>query len=175
MDSQIITLANEFKEAFLFVLNDPNESLSKKQVFFLDNQDKLKTYLQGLRQVINAYKSLEQTSVEDDLIVRQSEEIILELENSISNFKQDLLIKENVEIQPPVISDTTVQEETQTVAMSHLLSISGMHYILYAVDNNDLNAQINNLISNSNANINDIALYALSPVQLTVKTIVSVV
>ena len=111
---EVISKAEQFVMEFVAKLTDKSEQLSKRQVYFLDNQDKLQQYMGALQKIVAGFKDDENITVDDSVLLDRANDIIDKLKATISEFQKELTVSDSI-----TEEDTTVQftEETLKDAM----------------------------------------------------------
>ena len=111
---EVISKAEQFVMEFVAKLTDKSEQSSKRQVYFLDNQDKLQQYMGALQKIVAGFKDDENITVDDSVLLNRANDIIDKLKATISEFQKELTVSDSI-----TEEDTTVQftEETLKDAM----------------------------------------------------------
>lgn len=111
---EVISKAEQFVMEFVAKLTDKSEQSSKRQVYFLDNQDKLQQYMGALQKIVAGFKDDENITVDDSVLLDRANDIIDKLKATISEFQKELTVSDSI-----TEEDTTVQftEETLKDAM----------------------------------------------------------
>ena len=111
---EVISKAEQFVMEFVAKLTDKSEQSSKRQVYFLDNQDKLQQYMGALQKIVAGFKDDENITVDDSVLLDRANDIIDKLKATISEFQKELTVSDDI-----TEEDTTVQftEETLKDAM----------------------------------------------------------
>ena len=196
---EVISKAEQFAIEFIAKLTDKSEQLSKKQVYFLDNQDKLQKYMGALQKIVVNFKDDEDITEDDIILLNKANDITDKLKLTISDFQKELVVSDSI-----TEKDTTAQftEETLKDAMktnkttqeiaanmnaiiesqknkfkieyNYALVCDGQITMLTANNTKELNESIN-AVANA-GNYKNIDLYEMQfiPVHLKKKTVLSV-
>ena len=87
---EVISKAEQFAMEFVAKLTDKSEQSSKRQVYFLDNQDKLQQYMGALQKIVAGFKDDENITVDDSVLLDRANDIIDKLKATISEFQKEL-------------------------------------------------------------------------------------
>lgn len=196
---EVISKAEQFAMEFIANLTDKSEQSSKRQVYFLDNQDKLQQYMGALQKIVAGFKDDEEITVDDGVLLDRANDIIDKLKSTISEFQKELTVSDSI-----TEEDTTVQftEETLKDAMktnkttqeiaanmnaiaesqkakskigyNYALVCDGQITMLTANNTQELNDAINSVANAGNYKSIDLYKMQFTPVPLKKKTILSV-
>ena len=196
---EIISKAELFTNDFIKKLSDSTEQPERKQVYFLDNQDELKKYMNALQKIANSVNDNENVTDEDMVLVDKASNIISDLKTAVSNFQKELIVNPDAteEDTTAVLSEDTIsdamksnkttqeisknmnaiaeqQKASSTIACNYALVCDGQINMFLANTKDELNNMINNLANSGN--YKDIQLFKMSfvPVPLHKKTVLSV-
>lgn len=196
---EIISKAELFTNDFIKKLSDSTEQPERKQVYFLDNQDELKKYMNALQKIANSINDNENVTDEDMVLVDKASNIIADLKTAVSNFQKELIVNPDAteEDTTAVLSEDTIsdamksnkttqeisknmnaiaeqQKASSTIACNYALVCDGQINMFLANTKDELNNMINNLANSGN--YKDIQLFKMSfvPVPLNKKTVLSV-
>ena len=196
---EIISKAELFANDFIKKLSDSTEQPERKQVYFLDNQDELKKYMNALQKIANSVNDNENVTDEDMVLVDKASNIIAGLKTAVSNFQKELIVNPDAteEDTTAVLSEDTIsdamksnkttqeisknmnaiaeqQKASSTIACNYALVCDGQINMFLANTKDELNNMINNLANSGN--YKDIQLFKMSfvPVPLNKKTVLSV-
>ena len=201
---EIISKAELFANDFIKKLSDSTEQPERKQVYFLDNQDELKKYMNALQKIANSVNDNENVTDEDMVLVDKASNIIADLKTAVSNFQKELIVNPDAteEDTTAVLSEDTIndamksnkttqeisknmnaiaeQQKASTaiaynaIAYNYALVCDGQINMFLANTKDELNNMINSLANNGN--YKDIQLLKMSfvPVPLHKKTVLSV-
>lgn len=196
---EIISKAELFTNDFIKKLSDSTEQPERKQVYFLDNQDELKKYMNALQKIANSVNDNENVTDEDMVLVDKASNIIADLKTAVSNFQKELIVNPDATEKDTtaVLSEDTIsdamksnkttqeisknmnaiaeqQKASSTIACNYALVCDGQINMLLANTKDELNNMINNLANSGN--YKDIQLFKMSfvPVPLNKKTVLSV-
>ena len=196
---EIISKAELFTNDFIKKLSDSTEQPERKQVYFLDNQDELKKYMNALQKIANSVNDNENVTDEDMVLVDKASNIIADLKTAVSNFQKELIVNPDAteEDTTAVLSEDTIsdamksnkttqeisknmnaiaeqQKASSTIACNYALVCDGQINMFLANTKDELNNMINNLANSGN--YKDIQLFKMSfvPVPLNKKTVLSV-
>lgn len=196
---EIISKAELFANDFIKKLSDSTEQPERKQVYFLDNQDELKKYMNALQKIANSVNDNENVTDEDMVLVDKASNIISDLKTAVSNFQKELIVNPDAteEDTTAVLSEDTIsdamksnkttqeisknmnaiaeqQKASSTIACNYALVCDGQINMFLANTKDELNNMINNLANSGN--YKDIQLFKMSfvPVPLNKKTVLSV-
>ena len=196
---EIISKAELFANDFIKKLSDSTEQPERKQVYFLDNQDELKKYMNALQKIANSVNDNENVTDEDMVLVDKASNIIADLKTAVSNFQKELIVNPDAteEDTTAVLSEDTIsdamksnkttqeisknmnaiaeqQKASSTIACNYALVCDGQINMFLANTKDELNNMINNLANSGN--YKDIQLFKMSfvPVPLNKKTVLSV-
>ena len=196
---EIISKAELFTNDFIKKLSDSTEQPERKQVYFLDNQDELKKYMNALQKIANSVNDNENVTDEDMILVDKASNIIADLKTAVSNFQKELIVNPDAteEDTTAVLSEDTIsdamksnkttqeisknmnaiaeqQKVSSVIAYNYALVCDGQINMLLANTKDELNNMINNLANSGN--YKDIQLFKMSfvPVPLNKKTVLSV-
>ena len=196
---EIISKAELFANDFIKKLSDSTEQPERKQVYFLDNQDELKKYMNALQKIANSVNDNENVTDEDMVLVDKASDIIADLKTAVSNFQKELIVNPDAteEDTTAVLSEDTIsdamksnkttqeisknmnaiaeqQKASSTIACNYALVCDGQINMFLANTKDELNNMINNLANSGN--YKDIQLFKMSfvPVPLNKKTVLSV-
>lgn len=196
---EVISKAEQFTMEFIAKLTDKSEQSSKRQVYFLDNQDKLQQYMGALQKIISGFEEDENMTEDDVVLLDRANDIIDKLKATISEFQKELTVSDDI-----TEEDTTVQftEETLKDAMktnkttqeiaanmnaiaesqkarakisyNYALVCDGKITMLTANNTQELNDSINAVAGAGNYKSIDLYKMQFTPVPLKKKTILSV-
>lgn len=196
---EVISKAEQFTMEFIAKLTDKSEQSSKRQVYFLDNQDKLQQYMGALQKIISGFEEDENMTEDDVVLLDRANDIIDKLKATISEFQKELTVSDDI-----TEEDTTVQftEETLKDAMktnkttqeitanmnaiaesqkarakisyNYALVCDGQITMLTANNTQELNDSINAVAGAGNYKSIDLYKMQFTPVPLKKKTILSV-
>lgn len=196
---EVISKAEQFTMEFITKLTDKSEQSSKRQVYFLDNQDKLQQYMGALQKIISGFEEDENMTEDDVVLLDRANDIIDKLKATISEFQKELTVSDDI-----TEEDTTVQftEETLKDAMktnkttqeiaanmnaiaesqkarakisyNYALVCDGKITMLTANNTQELNDSINAVAGAGNYKSIDLYKMQFTPVPLKKKTILSV-
>lgn len=196
---EVISKAEQFTMEFIAKLTDKSEQSSKRQVYFLDNQDKLQQYMGALQKIISGFEEDENMTENDVVLLDRANDIIDKLKATISEFQKELTVSDDI-----TEEDTTVQftEETLKDAMktnkttqeiaanmnaiaesqkarakisyNYALVCDGQITMLTANNTQELNDSINAVAGAGNYKSIDLYKMQFTPVPLKKKTILSV-
>lgn len=196
---EVISKAEQFTMEFIAKLTDKSEQSSKRQVYFLDNQDKLQQYMGALQKIISGFEEDENMTEDDVVLLDRANNIIDKLKATISEFQKELTVSDDI-----TEEDTTVQftEETLKDAMktnkttqeiaanmnaiaesqkarakisyNYALVCDGQITMLTANNTQELNDPINAVAGAGNYKSIDLYKMQFTPVPLKKKTILSV-
>ena len=196
---EIISKAELFTNDFIKKLSDSTEQPERKQVYFLDNQDELKKYMNALQKIANSVNDNENVTDEDMVLVDKASNIIADLKTAVSNFQKELIVNPDATEKDTtaVLSEDTIsdamksnkttqeisknmnaiaeqQKASSTIACNYALVCDGQINMFLANTKDELNNMINNLANSGN--YKDIQLFKMSfvPVPLNKKTVLSV-
>ena len=196
---EIISKAELFTNDFIKKLSDSTEQPERKQVYFLDNQDELKKYMNALQKIANSVNDNENVTDEDMVLVDKASNIISDLKTAVSNFQKELIVNPDAteEDTTAVLSEDTIsdamksnkttqeisknmnaiaeqQKASSTITCNYALVCDGQINMFLANTKDELNNMINNLANSGN--YKDIQLFKMSfvPVPLNKKTVSSV-
>ena len=196
---EIISKAELFTNDFIKKLSDSTEQPERKQVYFLDNQDELKKYMNALQKIANSVNDNENVTDEDMVLVDKASNIITDLKTAVSNFQKELIVNPDAteEDTTAVLSEDTIsdamksnkttqeisknmnaiaeqQKASSVIAYNYALVCDGQINMFLANTKDELNNIINNLANSGN--YKDIQLLKMSfvPVPLNKKTVLSV-
>ena len=196
---EIISKAELFTNDFIKKLSDSTEQPERKQVYFLDNQDELKKYMNALQKIANSVNDNENVTDEDMVLVDKASNIIADLKTAVSNFQKELIVNPDAteEDTTAVLSEDTIsdamksnkttqeisknmnaiaeqQKASSVIAYNYALVCDGQINMFLANTKDELNNMINSLANNGN--YKDIQLFKMSfvPVPLHKKTVLSV-
>ena len=196
---EIISKAELFANDFIKKLSDSTEQPERKQVYFLDNQDELKKYMNALQKIANSVNDNENVTDEDMVLVDKASNIIADLKTAVSNFQKELIVNPDVTEKDTtaVLSEDTIsdamksnkttqeisknmnaiaeqQKASTAIAYNYALVCDGQINMFLANTKDELNNMINSLANNGN--YKDIQLFKMSfvPVPLHKKTVLSV-
>lgn len=196
---EVISKAEQFTMEFIAKLTDKSEQSSKRQVYFLDNQDKLQQYMGALQKIISGFEEDENMTEDDVVLLDRANDIVDKLKATISEFQKELTVSDDI-----TEEDTTVQftEETLKDAMktnkttqeiaanmnaiaesqkarakisyNYALVCDGKITMLTANNTQELNDSINAVAGAGNYKSIDLYKMQFTPVPLKKKTILSV-
>ena len=109
---EIISKAELFTNDFIKKLSDSTEQPERKQVYFLDNQDELKKYMNALQKIANSVNDNENVTDEDMVLVDKASNIISDLKTAVSNFQKELIVNPDAteEDTTAVLSEDTISD-----------------------------------------------------------------
>ena len=109
---EIISKAELFTNDFVKKLSDSTEQPERKQVYFLDNQDELKKYMNALQKIANSVNDNENVTDEDMVLVDKASNIISDLKTAVSNFQKELIVNPDAteEDTTAVLSEDTISD-----------------------------------------------------------------
>ena len=196
---EVISKAEQFAMEFIAKLTDKSEQSSKRQVYFLDNQDKLQQYMGALQKIVAEFKDEENITEDDVVLLDRANDIIDKLKATFSEFQKELTVSDDI-----TEEDTTIQftEETLKDAMktnkttqeiaanmnaiaesqkaktkisyNYALVCDGQITMLTANNTQELNDSINAVAGAGNYKSIDLYKMQFTPVPLKKKTILSV-
>ena len=196
---EVISKAEQFAIEFIAKLTDKSEQSSKRQVYFLDNQDKLQQYMGALQKIVAGFKDEENITEDDVVLLDRANGIIDKLKATISEFQKELTVNDDI-----TEEDTTVQFTEETlknamktnkttqeiaanmnaiaesqkikakIAYNYALVCDGQITMLTANNTQELNDSINAVAGAGNYKSIDLYKMQFTPVPLKKKTILSV-
>ena len=196
---EVVSKAELFAMNFIAKISDTSEQPERKQVYFLDNQDELKKYMEALQKIVNSFADDENVTTEDSELIDKAGEIITDLKSAVSNFQKELIVNPDAteEDTTAVLSEETIndamksnkttqeisknmnaiaeqQKAASAIAYNYALVCDGQINMFTANTKEDLNTMINNLANNGN--YKDIQLFKMSftSVPMHKKTVLSV-
>ena len=196
---EIISKAELFTNDFIKKLSDSTEQPERKQVYFLDNQDELKKYMNALQKIANSVNDNENVTDEDMVLVDKASNIISDLKTAVSNFQKELIVNPDAteEDTTAVLSEDTIsdamksnkttqeisknmnaiaeqQKTSTTIAYNYALVCDGQINMFLANTKDELNNMINSLANNGNYKDSQLLKMSFVPVPLHKKTVLSV-
>ena len=192
----VIEKSREFAINFIDIIGDTSEQLSKRQVFFMDNQKRLKQCFDTLQKIAN--EELPEDIDDKEKYVNLADCIITNLKLAINKFQKELTISDNITAEEtvPQLTEETLKDAlkenktTQEIAANmnaianqnspaftpynYALFYDGLCAMISADTKEKLNADINAVLDTGN--YTDIKLFKVSysPVELKTKTVVTV-
>ena len=196
---EVISKAEQSAIEFIAKLTDKSEQSSKRQVYFLDNQDKLQQYMGALQKIVAGFKDEENITEDDVVLLDRANGIIDKLKATISEFQKELTVNDDI-----TEEDTTVQFTEETlknamktnkttqeiaanmnaiaesqkikakIAYNYALVCAGQITMLTANNTQELHDSINAVAGASNYKSIDLYKMQFTPVPLKKKTILSV-
>ena len=196
---EVISKAEQFAMEFIAKLTDKSEQSSKRQVYFLDNQDKLQQYMGALQKIVAEFKDEENITEDDVVLLDRANDIIDKLKATFSEFQKELTVSDDVTEEDTTIQFTeetlkdamktnkTTQEiaanmnaiaesqKTRTkISYNYALVCDGQITMLTANNTQELNDSINAVAGTGNYKSIDLYKMQFTPVPLKKKTILSV-
>lgn len=112
---EIITRSEQFALEFIRNINDQQKEPAAKTVYFMDNQEDLQKVMNALQKIVNQYGPDEdgnQREIDEDeeVLFNRAKDIIDKLSDCISNYKNALMVNENV-----TEEDTTAKVTSETI------------------------------------------------------------
>lgn len=188
---EIISKSELFAMNFIAKINDKTEQPTRKQIYFLDNQDELQKYMDTLQKIVIRINSAPDIATDDAVLADKASDIVKNLKDAISEFQKELVINDNITEQDTTVSLTketisdamktnkTTQEisknmqsiinqaKANRVNYNYALVCDGNMNLLYAEDKDALNKTINDLTSTSN--FKNVQLYELNFKEIPLK------
>jgi hypothetical protein len=188
---EIISKSELFAMNFIAKINDKTEQPTRKQIYFLDNQDELQKYMDTLQKIVIRINNAPNVATDDAILADKANDIVKNLKDAISEFQKELVINDNITEQDTTVSLTketisdamktnkTTQEiskNMQTIInqnkatqinYNYALVCDGNMNLLYAEDKDALNKTINDLTSTSN--FKNVQLYELNFKEIPLK------
>lgn len=188
---EIISKSELFAMNFIAKINDKTEQPTRKQIYFLDNQDELQKYMDTLQKIVIRINSAPDIATDDAVLADKASDIVKNLKDAISEFQKELVIDNNITEQDTTVSLTketisdamktnkTTQEisknmqsiinqtKANQVNYNYALVCDGNMNLLYAEDKDTLNKTINDLTSTSN--FKNVQLYELNFKEIPLK------
>lgn len=188
---EIISKSELFAMNFIAKINDKTEQPTRKQIYFLDNQDELQKYMDTLQKIVIRINSAPDIATDDAVLANKASDIVKNLKDAISEFQKELVIDNNITEQDTTVSLTketisdamktnkTTQEisknmqsiinqtKANQVNYNYALVCDGNMNLLYAEDKDTLNKTINDLTSTSN--FKNVQLYELNFKEIPLK------
>ena len=188
---EIISKSELFAMNFIAKINDKTEQPTRKQIYFLDNQDELQKYMDTLQKIVIRINSAPDIATDDAILADKASDIVKNLKDAISEFQKELVIDNNITEQDTTVSLTketisdamktnkTTQEisknmqsiinqtKANQVNYNYALVCDGNMNLLYAEDKDTLNKTINDLTSISN--FKNVQLYELNFKEIPLK------
>lgn len=188
---EIISKSELFAMNFIAKINDKTEQPTRKQIYFLDNQDELQKYMDTLQKIVIRINSAPDIATDDAVLADKASDIVKNLKDAISEFQKELVINDNITEQDTTVSLTketisdamktnkTTQEisknmqsiinqaKANQVNYNYALVCDGNMNLLYAEDKDTLNKTINDLTSTSN--FKNVQLYELNFKEIPLK------
>lgn len=188
---EIISKSELFAMNFIAKINDKTEQPTRKQIYFLDNQDELQKYMDTLQKIVIRINNAPNVATDDAILADKANDIVKNLKDAISEFQKELVINDNITEQDTTVSLTketisdamktnkTTQEiskNMQTIInqskatqinYNYALVCDGNMNLLYAEDKDTLNKTINDLTSTSN--FKNVQLYELNFKEIPLK------
>lgn len=188
---EIISKSELFAMNFIAKINDKTEQPTRKQIYFLDNQDELQKYMDTLQKIVIRINSAPDIATDDAILADKASDIVKNLKDAISEFQKELVIDNNITEQDTTVSLTketisdamktnkTTQEisknmqsiinqtKANQVNYNYALVCDGNMNLLYAEDKDALNKTINDLTSTSN--FKNVQLYELNFKEIPLK------
>lgn len=188
---EIISKSELFAMNFIAKINDKTEQPTRKQIYFLDNQDELQKYMDTLQKIVIRINSAPDIATDDAVLADKASDIVKSLKDAISEFQKELVIDNNITEQDTTVSLTketisdamktnkTTQEisknmqtiinqnKANQVNYNYALVCDGNMNLLYAEDKDTLNKTINDLTSTSN--FKNVQLYELDFKEIPLK------
>ena len=182
---ELISRAELFSKNFIHNINNKNESLSKRQVYFLDYQELLREYMTGLLQFMNTVHKDDNLSDDVEFLFNKADSIVQSLKAAVTEFQNELAIDSNISEESTAVqlTEETILEKVNTELDIESLTPPYNYALVYGIgtmeliaakDNTELNDTINKLITEDNHD--NVRLYKLSltPVELKKKVVFSV-
>ena len=192
----VIEKSREFAINFIDIIGDTSEQLSKRQVFFMDNQKRLKQCFDTLQKIAN--EELPEDIEDKEKYVNLADCVITNLKLAINKFQKELTISDNITAEEtvPQLTEETLKDAlkenktTQEIAANmnaianqnspaftpynYALFYDGLCAMISADTKEKLNADINAVLDTGN--YTDIKLFKVSysPVEIKTKTVVTV-
>ena len=192
----VIEKSREFAINFIDIIGDTSEQLSKRQVFFMDNQKRLKQCFDTLQKIAN--EELPEDIEDKEKYVNLADCVITNLKLAINKFQKELTISDNITAEEtvPQLTEETLKDAlkenktTQEIAANmnaianqnspaftpynYALFYDGLGAMISADTKEKLNADINAVLDTGN--YTDIKLFKVSysPVEIKTKTVVTV-
>ena len=192
----VIEKSREFAINFIDIIGDTSEQLSKRQVFFMDNQKRLKQCFDTLQKIAN--EELPEDIDDKEKYVNLADCVITNLKLAINKFQKELTISDNITAEEtvPQLTEETLKDAlkenktTQEIAANmnaianqnnsaftpynYALFYDGLCAMISADTKEKLNADINAVLDTGN--YTDIKLFKVSysPVEIKTKTVVTV-
>lgn len=196
--TDVLKQSKDFADELVKQLSDTNTELNKKQVYFMDNHQKIQTCLKALQDIVDSVTGKEEACDDEDLkALNDASAIMSVLRGAIAGFQQKLMITENVQESdlvstPPlttenikaaaqdnqttqsIVKDMNDIVNPQTPVYSHCLVCDGTIHMFTANSKDELNKSINDIATKGN--YSDIQLFTISfsPVPIKKKTILTV-
>lgn len=196
---EIVNKSKAFAAELKAKLSDPTETVASKQVYFMDNHERIQKIMGALNQVVdNITAALGEGEIPDEEqnALEEAQAIVSEMKQTITEFQQTLVIDQNVteeELATPSLTPEAVAEATKenkavqqmmenveaaksmkNVPYNYALVCDGVINLLGANTKDELNKAINDIVDKGN--YKSINLYQLqfTPMALKKKTILSV-
>ena len=192
----VIEKSREFAINFIDIIGDTSEQLSKRQVFFMDNQKRLKQCFDTLQKIAN--EELPEDIEDKEKYVNLADCVITNLKLAINKFQKELTISDNITAEEtvPQLTEETLKDAlkenktTQEIAANmnaianqnspaftpynYALFYDGLCAMISADTKEKLNADINAVLDTGD--YTDIKLFKVSysPVEIKTKTVVTV-
>lgn len=192
----VIEKSREFAINFIDIIGDTSEQLSKRQVFFMDNQKRLKQCFDTLQKIAN--EELPEDIDDKEKYINLADCVITNLKLAINKFQKELTISDNITAEEtvPQLTEETLKDAlkenktTQEIAANmnaianqnspaftpynYALFYDGLCAMISADTKEKLNADINAVLDTGN--YTDIKLFKVSysPVEIKTKTVVTV-
>lgn len=198
--TEIVAKGRAFASELATKLSDPNETTASKQVYFMDNHERIQKIMGALNQVVTSITAtageghgIQESEAE---ALEQAKEIVADMKKTITDFQQTLTIaadvsEEDVATKPltqetmkeAATADKGVQQmlenveaakNTKAFPYNYALLCDGIINLLGCKTKDELTTAINNIVDKGN--YKSISLYELSAsaVPLKKKTILSV-
>ena len=106
----VIEKSREFAINFIDIIGDTSEQLSKRQVFFMDNQKRLKQCFDTLQKIAN--EELPEDIDDKEKYVNLADCVITNLKLAINKFQKELTISDNITAEEtvPQLTEETLKD-----------------------------------------------------------------
>lgn len=168
---QVISKSEEFAQILKSVLLDENEPDNKKQIFLMDNQERLQMFLEALQKIILS-TSHENTTEELAVFVKRSEETTASIKETLTAYQSKLKIDASTsEDSVPALTQETIEDAMKTnkntkeissnmtslnnkqqqgfANYTHMLVCDGQSFFINGADKVNLELQINTIVEKS--------------------------
>lgn len=198
----MIEQSKEFAEEVIRQLSDKDIPQNKRQVYFMDNNDRIKKCMTELKMIINELKP-ERTASEEGLQLMNNARAILEpFQKAITEFQKELMIDENVQEEdleripginpenvPVTIEENNVVEDvtegtnysinnTPEASYTHCLMCDGTPHLFFATTKQNINKFVNSIVDaeSIDGEVERVELFEISftPIPLNKKIVLSV-